>query len=120
MALAVGLGAFGAHGLRSQLDAYSMGIYERAVFYHFIHSLGILIVAVAARTGALPAGRATLVCALLLAGVDLYVSVGREWELLETMRTFAHEAEEMVRNTPSAAELRKLYDREDGDAAEKA
>ncbi len=58
--------------------------------------------------------------ALLLAGVDLYVSVGREWELLETMRTFAHEAEEMVRNTPSAAELRKLYDREDGDAAEKA
>ena len=41
--------------------------------------------------------------ALLLAGVDLYTSIGREWELLETMRRFAHDSEEMVRNTPSAA-----------------
>ena len=50
---------------------------------------------------------------LLLAGIDVYTSVGREWELLETMRKFAHEAEEMVRNTPSAAELKKLYERDD-------
>jgi len=50
--------------------------------------------------------------AMLLAGVDLYASVGREWELLEVMRKFAHEAEEMVRNTPTAAELRKLYERD--------
>ncbi len=52
--------------------------------------------------------------AMLLAGVDLYVCVGREWELLEIMRKFAHEADEMVRNTPSAAELKKLYERGDG------
>ena len=51
--------------------------------------------------------------ALLLAGVDVYTSVGREWELLEIMRKFAHDAEEMVRNTPSAAELKKLYERND-------
>ena len=50
--------------------------------------------------------------ALLLAGVDMYTSIGREWELLEIMRKFAHEAEDMVRNTPTAAELRKLFDRE--------
>ncbi len=43
----------------------------------------------------------------------MYVSVGREWELLEIMRQFAHDAEEMVRNTPSAAELKRLYERED-------
>lgn len=49
---------------------------------------------------------------LLLAGIDLYVSVGREWELLEIMRKFAHDAEEMIRNTPSAAELKKLYESE--------
>ena len=55
--------------------------------------------------------------ALLLAGVDVYTSVGREWELLEVMRKFAHDAEEMVRNTPSAAELRKLYEREDAGPA---
>lgn len=51
--------------------------------------------------------------AMLLAGIDMYTSVGREWELLEIMRKFAHDAEEMVRNTPSAAELKKLYERED-------
>jgi hypothetical protein len=50
--------------------------------------------------------------ALLLAGVDLYASIGREFELLEIMRKFAHEAEHMVRNTPTAAELKKLYERD--------
>ncbi len=51
--------------------------------------------------------------ALLLAGIELYIRVGRELELLETMRRFAQDAEEMVRNTPTAAELRELYERED-------
>jgi hypothetical protein len=56
--------------------------------------------------------------ALLLAGVDVYTSVGREWELLETLRKFAHEAEEMVHNTPTAAELKRLFEREDRDRPE--
>ena len=43
LALAVALGAFGAHGLRGRIDDYSMGIYDRAVFYHFVHALGLLI-----------------------------------------------------------------------------
>ena len=51
--------------------------------------------------------------AMLLAGVELYVSMGREWELLDIMRNFAHDADDMVRNTPSAAELRELYERGD-------
>lgn len=51
--------------------------------------------------------------AMLLGGVEMYVSVGREWELLEVMRKFAHDAEDMVRNTPSAADLQRLYERED-------
>ena len=50
--------------------------------------------------------------ATLLAGVDLYLAIGREWELLEVMRTFAHDAEDMVRNTPTAADLTELYGRE--------
>jgi hypothetical protein len=54
---------------------------------------------------------------MLLAGIDVYTSIGREWELLEVMRQFAHDAEEMVRNTPSADELRKLYERGDSDPA---
>jgi uncharacterized membrane protein YgdD (TMEM256/DUF423 family) len=43
LALAVGLGAFGAHGLRDKLDAYSLDVWNKAVFYHFIHGLGMLI-----------------------------------------------------------------------------
>jgi len=72
LGLAVILGAFGAHGLRGKLDAYSMGIYERAVFYHFIHAIGLLVVPVLARMEALRPSAATLVCALLAAGVLIF------------------------------------------------
>jgi len=46
--------------------------------------------------------------AMLLAGIEVYTSIGREWELLDIMRQFAHDAEEMVRITPSADELKAL------------
>lgn len=72
LALAVASGAFGAHGLRSRLDAYSMGVYEKAVFYHFIHALGILIVPLFARLDLMSGAGATRVCALLLAGIILF------------------------------------------------
>jgi hypothetical protein len=52
---------------------------------------------------------------LLLAGLEVYMAVGREAELLEIMRKFADDAEEMVQNTPTAAQLRMLYEREDPD-----
>ena len=55
LALAVILGAFGAHGLRDRLDAYSMSLWERAVFYHFIHAIGVLIVSILPRTQTFPA-----------------------------------------------------------------
>lgn len=72
MALAVAMGAFGAHGLRNKLDAYSMSVYERAVFYHFVHALGILLVALLARTMAItPAGQAR-VAWLLLVGIVVF------------------------------------------------
>ena len=44
LGLTVVLGAFGAHGLRGRLDSYAMGIYDKAVFYQFVHALGILMV----------------------------------------------------------------------------
>ena len=55
--------------------------------------------------------------AMLLGGVYMYVSIGREWELLEVMRKFAHDSEEMVRETPSAEDLRKLYERSDAETS---
>jgi uncharacterized membrane protein YgdD (TMEM256/DUF423 family) len=72
LALAVAFGAFGAHALRTRLDAYSMGIWEKAVFYHFIHALGLFIVAILPRTGTFPEGAASTVCAVLLAGILIF------------------------------------------------
>jgi uncharacterized membrane protein YgdD (TMEM256/DUF423 family) len=72
LALAVILGAFGAHSLKGRLDEYSMSVYEKAVFYHFIHALGILIVAILPRTGTFPEGPAGTVCAVLLAGIVVF------------------------------------------------
>lgn len=72
MGLAVGVGAFGAHGLKGRLDDYSMGIYEKAVLYHFFHALGLLIVSILPRLGAITEYAGTWVCWLLLAGILLF------------------------------------------------
>ena len=50
--------------------------------------------------------------ALLLAGVELYATLGREFELLEIMRDFAHEMHEAVEGTPTARQLEELFERE--------
>ncbi len=72
LALAVIIGAFGAHALQGRLDAYSKGIYETGVMYHFFHALGLLVVSFLPRIGALSASRAAWVCGLLLAGMLLF------------------------------------------------
>jgi len=72
LALAVALGAFGAHGLRGRLDAYSMGVYERAVFYHFLHALGLLIVPLFILADVLAESAGGWICALLLAGILIF------------------------------------------------
>lgn len=66
LAVGVALGAFGAHGLKDRLDAYSMGIWEKAVFYHFVHALGMLVVAGWQRQDT------SAVCWLLTAGILLF------------------------------------------------
>ena len=69
MALAVMLGAFGAHGLQGTLDAYSKTIYEKAVFYHFVHALGILIVSGLRAAGVVPRTTTQWICGLLTIGI---------------------------------------------------
>jgi uncharacterized membrane protein YgdD (TMEM256/DUF423 family) len=72
LGLAVAVGAFGAHGLKGRIDAYSMGIYERAVFYHFVHALGLLVVSILPKTGVITRPAGSWVCWLLLAGIILF------------------------------------------------
>lgn len=49
MALAVVLGAFGAHGLKKTLTEEMLTIFETGVTYHFYHAIGLLIVGIIGR-----------------------------------------------------------------------
>jgi uncharacterized membrane protein YgdD (TMEM256/DUF423 family) len=44
--IAVALGAFGAHALKTVLDDYSAGIWDTAVQYQMFHAAAILIVGI--------------------------------------------------------------------------
>ncbi len=72
LAVAVLVGAFGAHALKERLDAYALQIYERAVFYQFVHALGLLAIGILAASA--PALGASLDAAgwLLLAGIVIF------------------------------------------------
>lgn len=48
LALAVALGAFGAHIVQDMLTPERYEIYQTAVEYHFYHSIGLLIVGLTA------------------------------------------------------------------------
>jgi uncharacterized membrane protein YgdD (TMEM256/DUF423 family) len=64
--LAVALGAFGAHGLRSILEARGMlDAWNKAVFYQFIHAIALLVLAL---YGTINWGA----CLLLLMGILLF------------------------------------------------
>jgi uncharacterized membrane protein YgdD (TMEM256/DUF423 family) len=72
LGLAVMLGAFGAHALRTRFDAYSLDIWEKAVFYHFVHAFGLVVVPLLARSGVMSSTGADRVCWLLAAGVLIF------------------------------------------------
>lgn len=48
-ATAVGIGAFAAHGLKSQLSSYSLEVFNTGVDYQFIHTLALLVCAILIR-----------------------------------------------------------------------
>lgn len=70
-ALAVALGAFGAHALKARLAPDLLAVYHTAVQYHFYHALGLILIGLAA--GQL-AGSAWLKAAgwTMLAGIVLF------------------------------------------------
>lgn len=47
--LAVILGAFAAHGLKSTLGPYELGIWQTAVEYQMYHSLGLILIGLCAQ-----------------------------------------------------------------------
>ncbi|MBK7469275.1 MAG: DUF423 domain-containing protein [Betaproteobacteria bacterium] len=71
MALAVALGAFGAHALKARLAADALAVWQTAVQYHAWHALGLLGIGLWQRQA--PEPRALRVASLLLAaGIVLF------------------------------------------------
>lgn len=68
--LAVALGAFGAHGLKSHTDAAGLQIWETAARYHFFHALALLMVALAWQRYSSRAFKAIVIC--FLAGIAIF------------------------------------------------
>jgi uncharacterized membrane protein YgdD (TMEM256/DUF423 family) len=46
MALAVIVGAFGAHALKSKLSVDMLQVYKTGVEYHFYHALGLILIGI--------------------------------------------------------------------------
>jgi len=70
MALAVALGAFGAHGLKASLSTDALGQWHTGVEYHFLHALALL--GLYAIDGRLSKRVLRVVSMLFLAGVLLF------------------------------------------------
>jgi len=68
MAVATALGAYASHGLGTVLEAGALRSFETAVFYQFIHALGLIAVA-------LYGERHPETKALILAGLLLLIGV---------------------------------------------
>ena len=87
-ALAVLLGAFGAHGLRDRVSPDMLQIYETAVRYHFYHAFALVLVGLFAsvRSGGVDRGR-SISAVFFLAGIvvfsgSLYLMVATGWRWL--------------------------------------
>lgn len=71
LALAVAAGAFGAHALASRLDEHQLEIWGKANFYQFVHSIGILVIALLG-SGIIEAPFAAKICAIHLFGILVF------------------------------------------------
>ena len=69
--LAVAFGAFGAHALRDVLRADMRAVFDTAGHYHFVHTLALLLAAVAPAVG-LPRGPLLLACVAWLVGIVVF------------------------------------------------
>lgn len=70
LALAVAIGAFGAHGLKSHFTAEMMNTYKTGVEYHFYHALGLLLVGILAYV--MPSGLLNWSAIFIATGIILF------------------------------------------------
>jgi uncharacterized membrane protein YgdD (TMEM256/DUF423 family) len=70
LALAVAIGAFGAHGLKSHLSNEMIQVFKTGVEYHFYHALGLLLIGILSIS--LPSGLLNWSAILITAGIILF------------------------------------------------
>ncbi len=68
--VAVGLGAFGTHGLRDRVTPRMFEVWQTGVFYHLVHAVAIVLVG--AMFAHLPGRAARWAAWLFLAGIVLF------------------------------------------------
>ncbi|WP_459618514.1 DUF423 domain-containing protein [Bordetella sp. 2513F-2] len=76
MLVAVGAGAFGAHGLKRMITAEMLSVWQTGVLYHLVHGLGLFVVALlGARWGSplLSAAGAVMFAGIVLFCGSLYL-----------------------------------------------
>lgn len=84
-ALSVALGAFGAHALKARLEPAMLDVYQTAVHYHLAHSLGLVLIGIAAlglgSGGVLRASGWAMLAGIVLFSGSLYVLTltGQRW-----------------------------------------
>ena len=72
-ALAVALGAFGAHALKEKLSEHYLAIWETAVQYQMFHALGLIAVGILMSSSLLgPSAQLSWAGYLLLAGIIIF------------------------------------------------
>lgn len=88
-ALAVMIGAFGAHALKARLTPELLSVYETGVQYHFWHSLALLAVGLLALqlpdSRALIASGITFIVGIILFSGSLYLLASTDIRLLGFM-----------------------------------
>lgn len=82
LAVGVGLGAFGAHGLKETLTPERLATFETAVRYQLFQGLGLLLLAAMARSGKpAPHAQAAVLAGTIIFSGSLYLLVagGPSW-----------------------------------------
>lgn len=83
--LAVALGAFGAHGLKSRVSSDLLAVFQTGVQYHFYHALGLILVGILvgslSATGWVRASGWTMLAGIVIFSGSLYVMAltGQRW-----------------------------------------
>jgi uncharacterized membrane protein YgdD (TMEM256/DUF423 family) len=72
MFLAVVLGAFAAHGLQDRFGAYEKDIWGKANFYHFVHAIGLILVAILGRLSIISDTEVARIAGIMLAGLAVF------------------------------------------------